>query len=121
MKCPVCNSILLQREIAGNELYSCPKKHGISINIDCLGDVICLLASQSETPHADIKDVYHLEGPERTVDEKRSCPGCGLKMKTFNYAYNSNIFLDRCYECGTVWIDAKEFPTLICYVKGIPA
>ena len=41
-------------------------------------------------------------------------------MKTFNYAYNSNIFLDRCYECGNVWIDAKEFPPLLSYVKGNP-
>ncbi len=61
-----------------------------------------------------------MSGPERAVDEKRICPECSLKMKTFNYAYNSNIFLDRCFECGNVWIDAEEFSTLISYTKGNP-
>ena len=120
MKCPICKSILLRRTVEGNELYFCSRKHGISINIDCLGSVIQELASQPETPDAEIKDVFHLTGPERAVDEKRICPECGLKMKTFNYAYNSNIFLDRCFECGNVWIDAEEFSTLISYTKGNP-
>ena len=120
MKCPICKSVLLRRTVAGNEMYFCSRKHGISINVDCLGDVIRSLASQSETPNAEIKDVFHLSGPERAVDENRICPECNQKMKTFNYAYNSNIFLDRCYECGNVWIDAEEFSTLISYVKGNP-
>ncbi len=120
MKCPICKSILLRRTVEGNELFFCSRKHGTSINIDCLGKVIQELASQPETPDAEIKDVFHLSGPERAVDEKRICPECGLKMKTFNYAYNSNIFLDRCFECGNVWIDAEEFSTLISYTKGNP-
>lgn len=120
MKCTVCKSIMLCRNLDGYEMFYCPEKHGVSINIDDLGNVVRLLASQSETPHAEIKDVFHLSGPDRAIDEKRSCPGCGMEMRTFNYAYNSNIFLDRCYECGNVWIDAKEFPSLLSYVKGNP-
>ncbi len=120
MKCPVCKSILISENIAGGEMYFCPEKHGVCINADYLGDVIRSLAAQSGTPHAEIRDVFHLSGPDRAVDEKRSCPDCGTEMNTFNYAYNSNIFLDRCFECGNVWIDAKEFPPLLSYVKGNP-
>ena len=41
-------------------------------------------------------------------------------MRTYNYAYNSNIFLDRCDACEVVWVDAREFTQLLTYVKGNP-
>jgi len=38
-------------------------------------------------------------------------------MKQFNYAYDSNIFLDRCPDCGGIWADAGEMLQVARHLK----
>jgi Zn-finger nucleic acid-binding protein len=56
-------------------------------------------------------DYLKLFKPRKVVspDSKkrpRLCPECQAAMKEFNFAYDSNIFLDKCPRCGGIWTDA---------------
>jgi len=47
----------------------------------------------------------------------RICPQCSVGMRQFNYAYDSNIFLDKCLKCGGIWADAGEMIQVARYLK----
>lgn len=40
------------------------------------------------------------------------CPKCGKALHTREYGFCSQILVDRCAECGGVWLDAGELQTL---------
>jgi Zn-finger nucleic acid-binding protein len=50
----------------------------------------------------------------------RLCPECRAAMKEFNFAYDSNIFLDKCPRCGGIWTDAKEILKVAEHLKMDP-
>ena len=55
------------------------------------------------------------------IDEKiKFCPRCETALKKFNYAYDSNIILDKCKQCGGVWTDKREAKQIAQYVKADP-
>ena len=41
-------------------------------------------------------------------------------MKEFNFAYDSNIFLDKCPRCGGIWTDAGEILKVAEHLKMDP-
>jgi Zn-finger nucleic acid-binding protein len=50
----------------------------------------------------------------------RLCPECRAAMKEFNFAYDSNIFLDKCPRCGGIWTDAGEILKVAGHLKMDP-
>jgi Zn-finger nucleic acid-binding protein len=38
----------------------------------------------------------------------RLCPQCTAGMKIINYAYDSNVIIDRCDACDGIWLDEGE-------------
>jgi Zn-finger nucleic acid-binding protein len=50
----------------------------------------------------------------------RLCPECQVVMKEFNFAYDSNIFLDKCPRCGGIWTDAGEILKVAEHLKMDP-
>jgi len=119
MKCPVCKKKLTRDHIQYFEIHSCPGNHGMWISSKNLSGLLQKMVLMETTPPADLKKIYNVDY-KRPVNEKRKCPQCRAPMSTFNYAYNSNIFLDRCSPCDSVWIDAEEFMQLASYAKGNP-
>ena len=57
---------------------------------------------------------------DQSMKKKRLCPKCNLVMKTFNYAYDSNVFVDKCPECNGIWTDKGEAKQLASYLKEDP-
>lgn len=41
-------------------------------------------------------------------------------MKRFNYAYDSNIFLDRCPACDGLWLDGDEIRRVAKHIQLDP-
>jgi Zn-finger nucleic acid-binding protein len=50
----------------------------------------------------------------------RVCPHCSLAMREFNYAYDSNIFLDRCEQCRGLWLDPNEIIDIAKHIQYNP-
>lgn len=40
--------------------------------------------------------------------EKLRCIKCGIKMRRREYREFSEIFVDECYDCGSLWLDGGE-------------
>ncbi|PKL40383.1 MAG: hypothetical protein CVV41_19545 [Candidatus Riflebacteria bacterium HGW-Riflebacteria-1] len=45
--------------------------------------------------------------------EKLTCMKCGIKMRRHEYRENSGIFVDECYECGSIWLDGGELEAIL--------
>jgi len=60
----------------------------------------------------------------QTVDigkeQDKICPRCRQKLKIFNYAYDSNVFLDKCPHCQGMWADGGEVKEVARYLKEDP-
>lgn len=50
----------------------------------------------------------------------RPCPCCDKPMAKTNYAYDSNVFVDRCTVCGGIWVDKDLIVPLATYTRGHP-
>lgn len=50
----------------------------------------------------------------------RPCPRCDKPMAKTNYAYDSNVFVDRCTTCGGIWVDKDLIVPLATYTRGHP-
>lgn len=50
----------------------------------------------------------------------RTCPKCGLTMKKLNYAYDSNVFVDKCQGCEGIWTDKGEVKQIAQFLKKDP-
>ena len=41
-----------------------------------------------------------------------ACPNCGTSLNAEEYAYCSQIMVDRCGKCGGIWLDSGELQAL---------
>ncbi len=120
MKCPVCGSDLLPKRFGDVHVDFCGSCKGVWVATDELDDLISELLETRDIPDAPLdidKDIVRVA----ELDEgARNCPACGREMRKFNYAYDSNIILDKCEECGGVWADDGEIMRLAVFRKGNP-
>lgn len=120
MYCPSCHNMLRTVKSRGFTLDVCLKCKGIWFDD---GELIGFAeALEGEVESVDKVTLFK---PRKAVGEKelpsvRSCPHCNVTMKQFNYAYDSNIFLDRCPQCGGVWTDAGEIQRVAAHLKKDP-
>ena len=119
MKCPRCDVKLESFRYHGIEVDVCGECNGIFFDEDELKPYL----------HHVVEDRKQLEGrsiPNKTIIPKEGfdnadhleCPACECEMSPFNYAYSSNIILDKCHTCGGVWVDHPELEQLARHVKG---
>lgn len=45
--------------------------------------------------------------------EKLVCIKCGIKMRRHEYREGSGIFIDECYDCGSIWLDGGELSAVL--------
>jgi len=121
LSCPACGSSL--RTIRNNrvEVDICPKCRGTWFDRDELQPFLKTLATAAETEEDELRISTRQVTPGYNVlQDDRTCPRDGTEMSTFNFAYDSNVFLDRCPQCAGVWADGDEVPRLATYIKGNP-
>jgi len=121
LNCPACGSWLDAQNEQGIRVDVCPKCSGIWFDRDEIRQYVEQMSEDPNTKSAElrtkaIKVVRH----SQITQEHRVCPHDGSELTTFNYAYNSNVFLDRCERCMGIWVDAEELPKLATYIRGNP-
>jgi Zn-finger nucleic acid-binding protein len=47
----------------------------------------------------------------------RICPTCKRPMGKLNYAYDSNVMVDKCQTCGCLFLDRGEIEKIAQYLK----
>lgn len=56
--------------------------------------------------------------PEKT--KARICPECSTPLKEINFAYDSNVMIDKCPACKGVWLDRNEIYAIAEHVQYKP-
>jgi membrane associated rhomboid family serine protease len=100
----------------------CPKCAGIWFDSGELQVVLRgLIESDKITPEPTrLYQRKAIQTLDESAAEIRCCPKCDMVMKTFNYSYDSNVFVDKCPECQGIWTDAGEVKRLARYLKTDP-
>jgi membrane associated rhomboid family serine protease len=98
----------------------CPSCLGIWFDADEFLPVARVLAEKM----GSAGDLTQLFKPRQVhgagSDTRRLCPRCTVSLHNFNYAYDSNILLDKCPQCGGVWTDRGEIKQVAAHLKGDP-
>jgi len=122
MHCPACDGILIIVDLQGCDVGICPLCEGIWFNSADLKTVVdkMIAAGEVDSPEpSTFLQPRRIERPDKQ-EGIRMCPDCDLVMKKLNYATDSNVFIDKCGECGGVWIDIGELMAIAEYIKGYP-
>jgi len=122
MKCPSCSNQLRQVRSESAILDICPKCKGIWFDSgEFIGFVKHLANSELVHPcetkpfeHREVRALHSLK------EKNRLCPRCAAVMKKFNYAADSNVFLDKCESCEGIWADGGEVKAVAEYIKDDP-
>ena len=120
MICPKCHAKLKKMYYKNVEVYFCKNCKGAWFDAQKLKQVIENLAKRKETENAAIQLEKDIIGKYNIEEQIYCCPKCGKEMKKFNYAYDSNIILDKCDTCNRIWTDYNEVMRLAVFRKGNP-
>jgi len=121
MECPSCQHSLKQYRYRGLLVDICRKCSGIWFDPGEMKTYIEFLQKDgTEIPFARIDLDRRVMTETRVREAGKLCPRCRQAMHKFNYAYNSNIILDRCPQCGGMWADGGEILQVASYIKGNP-
>lgn len=111
MNCLQCKEKLKRIIYKGIELDICPRCGGVWFDAEELGRVMKTL----ETSSAQVLKEFIPAKLKVTTVVSKNCPRCQTSLNEFNYAYNSNTYLDRCPKCGGIWADSGEIQQLADY------
>lgn len=64
------------------------------------------------------KDIVNCYKQDNSI--LRKCPKCKVDISVFNYAFDSNIILDKCQRCEGIWTDRNEIIQSARHIKGNP-
>lgn len=79
-----------------------------------------LIKDRDDLSDAEIELNKKVISTYRIAEPLKSCPRCQQEMKKINYAYDSNIILDRCPACDGIWTEGGEINRVAIYRKGNP-
>lgn len=122
MKCPSCSHIDLEPYSCNETTVDiCPECYGVWCDEKELNDLVQFLRAKGHVTLPRTEKIFPAVslGVTRPSKEK-ICPKCDAELSAFNYYYDSNIFLDRCYACNGIWIDGGKLDDIIAYIKGNP-
>ena len=119
MKCPNCGSHLAERKIRSFPVHCCMGCDGVWASREVFVYLGNILSWDLQPPKGRMATLFRPIKVGRATPSRhaRICPQCAVSMKQFNYAYDSNIFLDRCPDCGGIWADAGEMLQVARHLK----
>ncbi len=117
MQCLACNDALILENYGGLKIDRCPTCGGVWCDKGELTPIVNVLIKEQKIP-------ANPEGSGRagrqdtdTDDRLKNCPRCHETTESFNFAYDSNIFLNRCLSCEGVWLDGGELREVALFVR----
>jgi len=121
MNCPRCNSILCTIDDDGVQVGVCPVCKGEWLHADELGKLVEHHEEKftsEEIASLDAVNKEHFTTADCKHDELH-CPQCvTVEMKHFNYGDTSGIILDKCPQCGGIWMDKGQLEKVEELVDG---
>jgi len=122
MICPSCQSSLTFEQVYYCRIFPCTRCDGIWLRADIFPRLASSMAVNVDKSDHDYLKLFKPREVAFPDSKKRPrlCPECRAAMKEFNFAYDSNIFLDKCPRCGGIWTDAGEILKVAGHLKMDP-
>ncbi|MBL8891651.1 MAG: zf-TFIIB domain-containing protein [Planctomycetaceae bacterium] len=109
MKCPSCGKQLKLESMDGRAVERCETCAGMWLSVAEFGQLI----RKADLNSGSAKPLSHAI--------QVNCPKCQRPLVSFNYAYDSGIFINRCHECDGVWLLAGQLERIASHRVGSPA
>jgi membrane associated rhomboid family serine protease len=118
--CPKCRSSLSPKNYGDIEVDFCGGCGGVWFDDGELEATLDRIIATQDIPDAPIELEKDITSVFAIDEEQRPCPACDVEMLKVNYAYDSNVILDKCPACGGIWADDGEVMRLAVFRKGNP-
>jgi membrane associated rhomboid family serine protease/Zn-finger nucleic acid-binding protein len=125
MQCPCCSNRLRQIKSGSLIIDVCHNCKGIWFDSGEFVDFVKALSERIKEKESEgisqlfkPRTVQSLKATEQ--EGYRMCPRCDVVLKKYNYAYDSNVFLDKCTECDGIWTDGGEAQQIAKFLKDDP-
>jgi len=122
MRCPVCGNGLIHKNTKRGRLDQCEQCLGMWLDKASFNRYAVWLACEKEL--SKIADVSFKPrsaiGSSKIKEAIRTCPKCNIGLAKNNYAYDSNIIIDKCKQCDGIWVDAFEINEIAEHIKRDP-
>jgi membrane associated rhomboid family serine protease len=122
MYCPACRGRLELLKLKSAAVDVCAECGGIWFDKGDLKSTVNELIAADSFKATD-KQVLFTKRTINTPDQTesyRTCPRCSLAMKKTNFAYDSNVFVDKCKQCDGIWTDKGEMKEIAGFLKIDP-
>ena len=121
MVCPRCKGSLRTEKYHHVKFDICNDCRGIWVSGQQFRALAVLLSTE-EGVESNAKLTFEARRVLRASKNNpvRFCPHCEMAMREFNYAYDSNIFLDRCEQCKGIWLDPNEIIDIAKHIQYNP-
>ena len=121
MNCPACKSALTENYYHGILVDKCNSCQGIWFDHGEIKPYLThIIKDRPELPEDRLDSQREVVPQNKIYQELKYCPRCQVSMKAINYAYDSNVILDRCPSCKGLWADGGEVLRLATHAKGNP-
>jgi len=111
MKCPRCGDGLKTIMYEGVEIETCPGCGGEWLDKNELAPIVQTVEEtfpeeMRSSLDAINKNIFTID---ESLENQMMCPKCeGVELNRFNYASSTGVVLDKCPECGGIWLDKDE-------------
>lgn len=106
MKCPACNSELIEMVLGGVKVDVC---HGGCAGIWFDAFELQRVDDSSEVPTEHLLRIQRNPALHVDFSRKRACPRCDdVKLKRHFFSAKRQVEVDQCPNCGGYWLDAGE-------------
>lgn len=115
MKCPRDQQELKAETYEGHvTVHTCPECGGMWLDKGELEEIEEIMEHDYRDELARIPDFIGnaFEMARQLNSHGISCPSCGSKTESTEYAYCSQVVIDRCPECGGIWLDKGELEAI---------
>jgi Zn-finger nucleic acid-binding protein len=121
MQCPRCSGSLRAEKYQHVEFNVCSACRGIWVSGEQFQGLAVMVAAEGQV-ESSVKLTFQ---PRKALlpsnnNPVRICPKCDFAMQEFNYAYDSNVFLDRCEQCKGIWLDPNEIIDIAKHIQYNP-
>jgi len=100
MQCPNCPNQLSATLYEGVDIHLCPSCKGILLDEQKLGEI------EKKRELVISREQGHTKSNH--YDGSRFCPDCDVKMDKEKYGKYVPRTIDKCPQCGNIWLDEGE-------------
>jgi len=120
MRCPNCEQTLRPITYEGIRIETCDGCQGEWLDAQELKHVVQAREQRFSKPEIEALSATTTITGVDVVDADRDlkCPKCHGQTDAINYGGDTGIVIDKCSDCGGIWLDSDELEKIQMLVEG---